>query len=333
MKSICLATLLTGLAATTATAETLILSTNNSPTHFTTKHAIEPFMACVKERSGGELDFNFFPSSQIASAKASVDSINDGLAHVSYVVVTSNSDKLPIANISVLPGMGSSVKGMVDAWRKVITDGGPMKDELDENHIVPLTVHMYPPYQLGLTGEKLDSIEDFAGLKLRVAGGAQVFAVNSLGAVPVQISAGDAYVAMQNGTVDGYMLAVTSIDSYSLQEVSGSITSNGAFAGAAAFIGMNDAYLASLSEDKQAALRECGLKIEEELAVFQDTLVEEMNVKFAEAGAEIYELSDETLAALNQTLELAVKDYVDRLTELGMPAQEALEQYRAALTE
>ena len=333
MKNLLLATALTGMAATAVSAETLIVSTNSSPTHFATKHGMEPFMACVVKKSGGSLDFNFFPSSQIASAAASVDSINDGLAHVSYVVVTSNSDKLPIANISVLPGMGAKVTQMVQAWRKVITDGGPMKDELDANHIVPLTVHMYPPYQLGVKGKKIESLEDFAGLKLRVAGGAQVFAVNSLGAVPVQISAGDAYVALQNGTVDGYMLAVTSIDSYKLQEVTTSITGNGEFSGAAAFIGMKDEFLASLSEDKQAALRECGLEVEKSLAAYQDGLIDELNATFAAAGAEIYDLSDETKAALSAKLDLAVTDYIQRLTDLGLPAQEALDQYRAALSQ
>lgn len=331
MKKFLLATAVMGMAATSVSAETLILSTNSSPTHFATKQGLEPFMACVEEKSGGSLDFNFFPSSQIASAKASVDSINQGLAHVSYVVVTTNSDKLPLANISVLPGLGASVTEMVNAWRSVITDGGPMKDELDANHIVPLTVHMYPPYQLGLKDAKIESPEDFEGLKVRVLGGAQNFAVNSLGAVPVQISAGDAYVALQQGTIDGYMLAVTSIDSYKLQEVSTSITSNGAFSGAAAFIGMNDEFFGGLAPEKQAALRECGLKIEQDLAAYQDGLIAELNGQFQEAGADVYAMPDVAKAAIDEKLELAVADYINRLKDLGLPAQEAIDQYVAAL--
>ena len=209
--------LLFALAASAADAETLVLTTNNPPTHFAVKQGLEPFMACVKDKSAGALDFNFFPSSQIVDEKASIDALGSGLAQVAYVVVSAQSDKLPLANLSILPGMGNTVEQMVGAWRKVLADGGPMAKELSDLHLVPLMVQMFPPYQVGLAGGKLSSIGDFAGKKLRVSGGAQTFGVKALGGVPVQIAASDAYVAMQQGTVDGYFLALTSVDSYKLQ--------------------------------------------------------------------------------------------------------------------
>lgn len=314
-----------------ASAETLIASTGNPPTHFAVVHGFDPFMTCVKEKSGGELDFNFFPSGQIANNAASLDVLTNGLSQISYVTPTFVSDKMPLTNITSLPNMGLTSTQMNKAWRKVIEDGGPIADELKANNIVVLYVHAYPPYQLGLRDRKVETLADFSGQKIRVSGGSQVFAVNSLSAVPVQIGGGDTYVAMQQGTVDGYMLALTSVESYKLQEVSQSITTNVNFAGAVALLAMDATYFEGLSAEKQTALTDCGAEIEKSVVEFQDGYIAELEQKFAAAGAEMYAVPDETLVELNKTLELAVDDYIKRLTDIGLPAQEALEQYRAAL--
>jgi len=326
-----MAACLVTISAPAALAETLILSTNTAPGHFSVQHGLEPFMQCVTGRSNGGIDFNFFPSAQIASLAGALDAMNDGLAQVAYLAVSGLSDKLPLANITMLPDMGDNVAQMVQAWRKVLADGGPLADELAANNIVPLLVHMYPPYQLGLRGEPITSLEEFSGVKVRVSGGSQVFAVNSLGAVPVQIAAADAYVAMQQGTIDGYMLALTSIQSYSLEEISKAISTNANFAGAAAFVAMDSRVFSALSAENQKALTDCGAEVEASLTTFQDNLVKELETEFAAAGVAMYQIPDEALAAINDKLKLAAEDYIARLTGLGLPAQAAHDQYRAAL--
>lgn len=324
------ASLLSLAAGTSALAETLILSTANPPGHYAVQNGLQPFMTCVQDKAVG-IDFNFFPSGQIADNNGALDALNNGLAQIAFVSATSLSDKLPLANISVLPNMGENSTQMNQAWRKVLTEGGPMADEIKANRMHVLYVHMFPPYQLGLSSGKIEGIGDFAGMKMRVAGGSQVFSVTALEGVPVQISAGDAYVAMQNGTIDGYMLAATSVESYKLQEVTKTLTDNTNFAGALAFIAIDQDYYGGLSADKQAALDDCGGQIEVSLVAHQDSYIAELNAKFKEAGVDVYSVSDATLAELNARLDLAVADYIKRLTDLGLPAQQALDQYKAAL--
>ncbi|WP_417722636.1 TRAP transporter substrate-binding protein DctP [Salipiger sp.] len=318
------------MSSTAAFAETLIVSTNNPPSHYAVTQGYEPFMECVTQKNVG-LDFNFFPSSQIVSAKASLDALNSNLVQISAVVTGTNSDKLPLANIAQLPNMGMTVRQMVDALNIVLADGGPMADELKANHMVPLFINMYPPYQLGLKTGKINSMEDFTSLKIRVNGGAPVFAVQSLNAVPVQMSAGDAYVGVQQGTIDGYMLALTSVDAYKLQEVTGSLTTNVNFSGGQVWVAMDDRYFDTLAPEKQQALLDCGQQIQKSLSEYTDAMSDELIKQFREEGVEMYEVSPELSAELDQVLQLAIDDYVNRLTELNLPAKEATEQYQAAL--
>lgn len=316
--------------ATATSAETLSVATHLPPTNFSVKHGLQPFMECVVQKNVG-IDFQFFPSGQIATQKGALEALNSNLVQIASLSPAALTDSLPLTNVASLPNMGSTVRQMVDAWNKVLQDGGPMADELKANHFVPLINNMYPPLQLGLKSGKIESIADFDGKKIRVAGGPQVFSVNALHGVPVQLIAGDIYVSLQQGTVDGYFLALNSIDSYKLQEVTRSLTTNASFAGGQVWIGMDDRYLANLAPEKQTAIMDCAKQAEDGLTAYSDQMVEDLKKKYTAEGVEMYALPAPLLDELNEVLQLAIDDFVNRLTDLGLPAQEAVEQYQAAL--
>jgi len=99
------------LAATGAYAETLIVSNGLSPTHVVSTHGFDPWMACVKEGTNNEVDFNYFPSGQLAPVKGSIDALNSGLAQVAFVSPSNETSKLPIGGVAMLPGMGDTEYG------------------------------------------------------------------------------------------------------------------------------------------------------------------------------------------------------------------------------
>lgn len=202
---------------------------------------------------------------------------------------------------------------------------------MTRNNVQPLFLHIYPPYQVGLKGDPVTTLEQFRNLKIRVAGGAQTFAVQSLQAVPVQIAAGDTYVAIQQGTVDAYMLPLASLESYKLQEVSKAISTNASFASATSMLAMDSRLFAEQSPEVQQVLTDCGSQVTASLAAYSDQQSKDMVKKFGDQGVTMYEFAPDDLAAINEALQAASDDLIKRLTALDQPAQQAYDTYRAAL--
>lgn len=314
-----------------ASAETLILTSINAPNHWSEIEGHVPFMACVKDGTKGGIDFNYFHSGQIATVATALDVLNTGAAQISFVVPSGISDKMPIANIPLLPDMGDSVVQMVHAFRKVTESGGPFAKEFAAVGIKPLILNVFPAYQMMSRKEGIKTPEGFRNKKIRVAGGAQSFAMTALGAVPVQIGFGEIYIAMQQGTVDAYIFSSLTVKNFSLQEVTKAMSRNGNFGTAVGVIGIDQKTFDKLSADKQKVLVDCGLKTEEHLARYADEFDGKLFDEFGKMGIDVFKFDDKNKAAISEKLRTAQTDFVGRLEKRGLPAQAAFDEYRKAL--
>ncbi len=326
--------IVTGLLARTpdaVAAETLLLSSISPPNHWSSTEGFVPFMACVKTESHGEIDFSYFPSSQIASAVESLDAVNKGLAQISYLVISSLSNKMPISGISMLPNMGNTSAEMAKANRKVLEADGIFIKEFMNNRVYPLIVIMTPPYQIMSRSRPMDSLDAIAGRKVSASGGALLYTLKSVGAVPVEIGGSDAYMALQQGVVDGSLLAIPSVAPYKLQEVLKSISTNGAFGSAAGILAIDAGAWQKLSPQNQKIMKDCGLKAEAHVAQYLDELAAKLKVEFAAGGIKMYEFTPETRAVLDEKVRNVADEYVGRLQSRGIPAREAYGTYLKAL--
>jgi TRAP-type transport system periplasmic protein len=319
------------LASTAARAETLILTSINAPAHWSEIEGHVPFMECVKKGTNNEIDFKYFHSGQIATVATALDALNNGVAHISFVVPSGISDKLPIANIPLLPDMGDSVTDMVRAFRKVADSDGPFAKEFAANGIKPLILNVFPAYQMMARKEGIKTADAFKNKKIRIAGGAQSFGMTALGAVPVQIGFGEIFIAMQQGTVDAYIFSSMTVKNFSLQEVTKAMSRNGNFGTAVGVIAIDNKMFNSLSPAKQKVLVDCGREREAHLAKYADENDGKLFDEFAKMGIDVYKFTDQDKAAINDKLKLAQTDYVGRLVKRGLPAQEAFDEYRKAL--
>jgi TRAP-type transport system periplasmic protein len=318
-------------AATAASAQTLIVTTNVPPVHWASTKGGEPFMACVKQATGGKLDFNYFPSGQLANFFQSLDAVNKGIAHISYIVVSAQTDKLPLNNISLLPDMGETVVEMTNAYRKALNANGLMAQEYAQNRIRPLLINMFPQYQMHSRGEPMDSLAKLSAKKISTGGGALMVTLSSVGANAIELPPTDLYLAIQNGTIDGTMLALASIKPYKLQEVVKSMSANGSFGSAAGVWSIDLATWDKLAPDHQKALTECGLKVENDLAKWVDDWTEELKKEFAAAGVKVFNYSPAEKVAIGLRLKGSTEDYLKRVAGRGLPAQKAYEEYLKAL--
>lgn len=312
-------------------AETLTVSHGYPPNHVIAQQGITPWMECVAERTAGRIGFNYFPGGQIASVKDSLDAINGGLSQVSTVVVPYLSHKLPLNGITMLPDMGDTSTEMVSAYRELLNQGGPVSDEWDAIGVRPLVINMLPVFQMVSTVGAVDSLDAFSGVKIRSAGGLLNFTISALGAVPVEMPAGDMYVALQRGTLDAAFLALASVKPYSVDELANAVSVNGSFGGGATIIGIDNGVWERLSPEYQAAIDDCGAAVERQFAVYLDEENVALQKQFGAQGIDVYEFSNEDEAKIKSRLDSVALGYVERLSKRGLPSSEVYEQYRTIL--
>jgi TRAP-type C4-dicarboxylate transport system substrate-binding protein len=311
--------------------EKLTMTTNVPPQHWASTQGAEPFMACAKKASNGDIDFSYFPGGQIQNFNNSLDVVNNGLAQISYLVISALSGKLPLNGIPLLPNMGNSVVEMTKANRKVIDAEGPYKKEFTDNKVRPLFINMFPAYQMILKSGPIESPKDFQGKKILSGGSTMSFAIKSVGSSPVEIPVSDMYMAVQQGTVDGVLLALASVKPYKLEEVAKSMTTNAHMGSASGVWAIDLATWNKMSPANQKVLNDCGLQTEEHIAKWADDFTLRLQSELAGSGVKFYTLSDEAKAAFGKNLMAASDDYVSRLAARGAPARAALDMYLKAL--
>lgn len=311
------------LLSSVAMAQKVIVTANVPETHWSSVQVVDPFVSCVAEKDGGELDFEYYHSGQIASNTQALDAVNSGLAQIALVVISAQSDKLPLSGIAMLPGLGSSVAGITAAFRAELEASGPIAQEYAAANIVPLIVNVYPPYQMVSRGTELDSLSDIQGKRISGGGGALLVTLAAIGAVGVETPAADLYIALQQGIIDGSMISLASVTPYSLQEVIRSASINAHFGTSLAVWTMDADFWDGLSASSQNALRECGLQTETALAAWVDGWMLEVQTQLEESGITLFEYTGEASADINEKLDQARKDYLARLSARGLPAEEA----------
>lgn len=158
------------------------------------------------------------------------------------------------------------------------------------------------------TVDPVNSIEDLAGMKLRVSNDPVMQGmVEGLGASPTVVSFGELYSALQTGVVDGAEQPIANYKSNAFPEVAPNMILDGHTLGAIQVVITDEAW-DKLTEEQQNILMEAGQYASE----FNRKISEEAENKVLEdlkaEGANIVEVTDKT------PWQEAVKDVIDAAT-------------------
>ncbi len=144
---------------------------------------------------------------------------------------------------------------------------------------------------------------DLVGQKIRTPGGDLWNGFwSALGASPQAMSWSEVYTAMQQGTIDGHDNSLSTINSANVQEVQHYITISNhtyeAFTWTA-----NTAWFDGLDADTQALIRSCAEQACRDANAQIVASMDQIKDKFInENGCEVYELSDEEIAAFKEAV-------------------------------
>lgn len=330
-----LAVLAMPLAAAPVMAQEFTLRVADSfPTTHQYSKNTQNWLDLVSEKTDGRIAFQYFPAEQLAKSADLLDAAQNGLADIVYAPPLYLSDRLPLSTVTALPLVGNVTdqQALNDAFNTLALN------ELNEAEVLPLGVRtirslVTAPYQIMAREEKIETLEDLQGAKMRSSGGVQESSVESLGAVPVAIPAPDLYPALQRGTVDGTLFNLPTAAGYKLQEQLMYSTDNLNLGLFPVLYVINEDVWQSLPEDIQTALVEAAREVVPPVIEADKKGVEDFRAGLEENGGGLYQIDEAELAQWNERLLPVRNGWVERLEAQSKPARAILDRWTELVTE
>ena len=228
--------------------------------HHVTK-ASEVFKSAIEKNSNGKIEVQFYPAQQLYNDKDVVNVLPKGSVEMAVFQTDFWPGLVPSLSAIFFPTYYSGVDHL---W--AIIEGEPGKiiaQDFEEKANCKILGWLdYGDVEL-LSKKPVKKLEDFKGLRVRSPGENCSVWLKAVGAAPVTMSSGEAYQALQRGTVDGVMSGPTSFLERKWYEVAKNMTEYPIQPGGIFGIGINLDIWKKLSPDLQNVLQEAAKEARE----------------------------------------------------------------------
>ncbi|MDP6375127.1 MAG: TRAP transporter substrate-binding protein [Pseudomonadales bacterium] len=154
----------------------------------------------VRKMSNGRLDIKVYGAGELVGAFEVFDSVSRGTAEMGHGAAYYWRGKLPIAAMFSTVPFGMTAQEM-NGW---LNYGGGMelwRELYQPFGLIPLACGNTGVQMAGWFNREINSVEDLAGLKMRIPGlGGEVF--QRAGGTPVALPGGEIFTALQTGVID-----------------------------------------------------------------------------------------------------------------------------------
>ena len=295
--------------------------------HYLVELMLKPWMADVTQRTNGKVKFNYFPNQQLGKASDLLNLTQSGVVDIGYIAPAYASDKMPLSAVVELPGQfTSSCDGTMAYWKMARGGGILDKDEYQPNGIRLMLMVPLPPYKIFTSKQKISSVQDVAGLKLRTTG-SQDLTARSVNAVPVRMSAPDAYQALSRGTLDGLLFPDESIASYGLTKLVKHATVGASFGSFIVAYSIRQDAWNHLPDDVKQAMDAASEAMEQRICKEVDDSQAVTEKKLQASGVSYDALPPATVKELQAKLDGVSKAWAEDLDKRGKPGTPVLQEF------
>jgi TRAP-type C4-dicarboxylate transport system substrate-binding protein len=202
-------------AVATADPITLKLAFFSSDRSTTYLAAVRPFVDAVNAGGRGLIEIVLYSGGVLGRDIARQPKVVlDGEADIAFVVPGYSPERFSDNSVVELPGLFRDTREGTEVYTRLIAQGA-LKGY--EDFVVigayitePATIHSRMP---------INSIDDLKGKRLRVNNPGEAAALETLGALPVQMEIIRIAAAISNGTIDGAAVPKTPLSDYGIKRV------------------------------------------------------------------------------------------------------------------
>ncbi|WP_164553234.1 DctP family TRAP transporter solute-binding subunit [Brevibacillus marinus] len=271
------------------------------------------FRDLVHERLGDRVAVEVFPNSQLFDDATGLEALEAGNLEMMAPSTSQLIGMDPKMEIFMFPFLFKDMEAAIafsnsDYGKKLFSG-------LEKYNIKVLDTWSAGDMQLSYTHDKpILMPEDLKGVKFRVmSGGILADKFELLGASATVIPFSETYLALQQGTVDGYEGTYNNIETQKFHEVQTYITESSHIPATYSWI-VNKSFWDGLPDDLRGQLEEIAKEVTAQEVAWTDELNEESKKKIQEYGkTEIHVLTDEQRQAFIDALQPLYEQYEDKI--------------------
>lgn len=280
----------------------------------------------VEEATNGRVKVTFFEGGTFGESQELYDMALNGVVEAVHTAEFWAGGRFPI--IEGLNNLPFNIEDIGDilAVDNALYEAG-LLDELDSFKLLYFT----PAAALSFfTKEKINTMEDLAGMKLRASGTA-ADAVALMGATPVNAPGTEEYMMLERGTLDGNITGADNVISRSLYEVI-SCGNKNVFAGGGFLFLMNKDFWNSLPSDIQEIIDDINVELAQQHIVDQQAAIDQAWTDLEEYIT-VYTISEDEMDRWRQTVAPITDQWIANMEDQGLPGQEAYDLMQEVLAE
>lgn len=225
--------------------------------HYFAEPGAKYFMQAVTAATNGQVEFQHYPAQQLGKAKDLLALTISGVTDIGSVMPSYAPDKMQLSAVGELPGIfRTSCQGTLAYWN-LAKDGILSKAEFQPNGIRVLFALVAAPYQALMT-QKIQSVKDLEGKKMRTLGSAVDLAMRNMKAIPIRMAAPEIHESLSRGTLDGTLISYGAAMSYSLGPLAKSVTTGRGFGSAVLTYAISEKRWKTLPANVQQAMIKAG---------------------------------------------------------------------------
>jgi len=296
------------------------------------KNGVEVWMDEVRKRTGGKVEFDYYPTGQLIGAGELLSAVKSGVVHMSaFVPATSAGADLPLTDVLSVPGFtASSTNVRYRAYWDVLKNQ-LYEAEWRQQGIRPVASFLTGPYQLIMTGPPRRGLDGWRGRTIRTSGGAADFLVAGLESAAVTMSGAEQYEALQRGTIDSGINSLDALVPFRFYEVVDAATTNLPIGGSVAVMAIGQEVYDTLPEAVRKAMDEAS-------AIAMKASADAVNAQLATGrektadAVEYYAMTDGELAELDPVFTEARERWIAQREKNGLPGREIVDAWARALS-
>ncbi|WP_158971239.1 TRAP transporter substrate-binding protein [Chachezhania sediminis] len=208
----CALSLVLGAASTAAGADTTLRYSNWLPaTHGFMANVIEPWIADVERVTDGRVKVDILPK-VVGTVPTQFEVVRDGLADVSLIVDGYSPGRFNVNGIVELPFLGNNAEAITIAYWRIYKKY--LEPFAEYENAIPFGKASVGAMALATGSDKVDTLDGFRGLKLRVPTPTTSKMVAELGGAPVNKPVSEMYELISTGVVDGMISSTETIKTF-----------------------------------------------------------------------------------------------------------------------
>lgn len=209
------------------------------------KELFEPWAKDIETQSNGRLKIELYPSAGLAKPDVTHEAVVKGTIDIGSQAQGYTNGRFPLSQITELPGMSTSAE-QISCTLQTLVENGTIAKEYDDAKV--LFMYGTPPGVLHTKTKAINTPADLKGMRIRHPSAVAAGILETLGATPTGMPAGEVYTSLERGVIDGLSLAWEPLRSFRLDEITKSHT-NIPYYSSGVMITMNKAKYDSLPAD------------------------------------------------------------------------------------